>query len=173
MQREKAAEGQSPKGLPATYNTGQHLSYDWDGAYHIDPDLCGPVGLLIPWKEIAAETECKHQKQKCHTDHPHHLAGRLVGSIEVGLQHMESDSYHDRAGTPVVQAPDKTPECDLLRDELDTLVSMVWGGGIIDYEEHPRDELQEKKKESDAAEDVDPTRPARDRLIQERILDWP
>src|SRR3990167_7651384 len=59
MDGEKAAEGQRPQLRSAPQDPPQRAADPRDGSYQIDPDLGRPIGLLVPRKEIAGETEGK------------------------------------------------------------------------------------------------------------------
>src|SRR3990170_7849541 len=66
----------------------------------------------------------------------------------------------------MMESPNKPSEGDAGFDEPDAVVGMVGGGGVVEHQEHPGDQLDSKNKEHHASEDVDPARPSRDGLIQ-------
>ena len=71
----------------------------------------------------------------------------------------------------MVEPAHEGAERDLLFDELNTVVGMIWRRRIVDGEEHAGDGLEQEEKERRRAEHIDPAGAAGNRLVEQGPFD--
>ena len=171
MHRKEPGQRQGSQRLPAAQDLHEEVPDEGHRTSHIDPDLRGPVGGLIPGQEIAGERKHHHDQEQDHPHHPHELAWRLEGSIEKDLEHVQANRDDHCRRAPMVEAADEPAEGHLVFDVLHAVIGMIRRRSIVHGEEHAGDSLQHKQEERGRAEHIDPTGAARDRFIQQCAFD--
>ena len=135
------------------------------------PDLGGPVGLLVPGQEVAREAEAHHDEQQHDAAHPGELARELVRAREERAQQVEPHHRHHGARAPDVEAAQQPSEGRLFGHPADRVEGVVGRGRVRHRQERSARHLEQKEKQGDAAERIDPARAARDPSREERPPD--
>ena len=115
-----------------------------------------PIGPLVPWQQIAGESEGERDQQQCDTGDPGDFSRILVGAIHDDPDHVQDRQQHHGARPPVMQTADQPAEREVVGDVGDTGVGLSRLGDVVDGEEDSRDELNRDGEEGRAAERVGP-----------------
>jgi hypothetical protein len=114
----------------------------------------GPVGALVPGKQVAREPEGHRHPEQGHPDDPGQLARVLVGGLEEDPQEVEDQEQDHQVGGPVMDAADEPPERHVAGDEDDAVVGRLRGGLVVEGQQRPGDDLHAEEEQGHPAQEV-------------------
>jgi hypothetical protein len=156
MHGEKARQGNGAQLTPATQDSFEKATDQWRSTGDFCPDRRRPVSLLVPRQQISGETHTDRSEEKNYAGEPGDFSGVLVGSHEKRAQHVSKNKNHHQACAPVVDASDQPAESYLVHDVLDARVGMVWRRHVINRQEDPGENLEQKQKQAGASQRIPP-----------------
>ena len=79
---------------------------------------------MIPRQEVTGEAEPKDESQEEYTEHPGDFTRLLVGTVEIGLHHMDDDDKDHQVGSPNMDLSDQPAERHRLVDVVDAVAGL-------------------------------------------------
>jgi hypothetical protein len=170
VDRVEARERLGPDLRAAAQDRGEERAEERGGAVDVDPDDRRPVRGVVPREQVAREALEHAGREQEHADDPVQLARILVGAEQEDARHVEEHQDDEDAGAPAVHAADEPAEGHVVRDVLDRLVGRVRVGLVEHREDHPRDGLDEERRERRRPERLHPVDVAGD-VAEEEVPD--
>ncbi len=127
-----------------------------------------PDAVSVPAQELSGKPHRQREQQQDHAAHPIHLARVFVRGVKVDLRHVHDGDQDHRRCAEEVHAAKHAAERGLLGDVTQAFERFATGGDVGKGEADAGDNLHHEAAEGRAAEDVPPSRVARDDVIHQR-----
>ena len=136
----------------------------------VGADRHGPVGELVPGKQVSAERKAERQDKKHEAEQPVHLPGLPVGGGIEDPGHVEQHGDHHQVGAPAVDIAHEPAGGDDVMDVLDRLVGQHGGRLVIEHEEQAGHRQEQERGGADESE-PHRVRPAKAPPVDPRAVD--
>ena len=169
VHHEEAAEGRASDGVTAEDEACHSLADDRNPPRLLGADDHRPGRVLIPAQELPGKPHSERHREEENAREPVHLAREFVGPGEEHLPHVDTHHQHHRRGPIEVEPAKHASERGLVGDEEERLVRLRRRGDVRKGERDAAQHLDDEGEERRAPEHVPPARPARHRVIEDRL----
>ena len=156
MGGKEALQCQGAQVAATAHHLQDELTHEWGATCDLGGNSGGPVGFLVPGQQVPRKAHGHGQQQQTNTDQPGQFAWVLEAGADKNTDHVNENYQHHERSTPVMDTAHQPTESDIVHDVLDTIVGVVWAGGVINGKENAGDGLQNKKEKAGTAKRVPP-----------------
>ena len=118
VQREESRERVAGDDGAAQQQMHQTSAEKRNAAHDGDPDAQAPIGILIEAQHLAGEGHAQGHQQQKHADDPGQFAGKLVGSEQEHLRHVNQHQRDHEVGAPAVHSAQEPSQGDTVVEIL-------------------------------------------------------